>query len=191
MYFNFASHHIEEGTDHMSNMTPLLERNKEFARTGALAGLPPVPKYKVFVVACMDGRVDPAHILGIDPGDALVVRNAGGRATDEVIREVAFIATLTESQLGADAPSFEVAVIHHTGCGTSFLADPDFRHTFAARVHADEESLADQAVTDPTATVQIDVDKLTSSSLLPDHWSVSGHVYDLDTGLVTTITDHG
>jgi carbonic anhydrase len=184
-------HFIKEGTDHMSNITPLLERNKEFARTGTHVGLAPVPKYKAFVVSCMDGRVDPAHILGIGPGDALVMRNAGGRVTDEVIREVAFIATLTENQLGADAPPYEVAVIHHTGCGSSFLADPDFRHTFAARIHADEESLAEQAVTDPTATVQIDVDKLTSSSLLPDHWSVSGHIYDLDTGLVTTITDHG
>ena len=175
----------------MSNISPLLERNKEFARTGAHIGLMPVPKYKVFVVACMDGRVDPAHILGVDPGDALVMRNAGGRVTDEVIREVAFIATLTETLFGDDAPPFEVAVIHHTGCGSSFLADPDFRHTFAARIHADEDSLADNAVTDPTATVQIDVDKLTSSSLLPAQWSVSGHTYDLETGLVTTITDHG
>ena len=174
----------------MSNISPLLERNKEFARTGAHTGLTPIPKYRVFVVACMDGRVDPAHILGIDPGDALVMRNAGGRVTDEVIREVAFIATLTETLFGDDAPPFEVAVIHHTGCGSSFLADPDFRHAFAARIHADEDSLADQAVTDPGATVQIDVDKLTSSTLLPAQWSVSGHVYDIETGLVTTITDH-
>ena len=172
----------------MSNITPLLERNKEFARSGAHVGLTPVPKYKVFVVTCMDGRVDPAHILGIAPGDALVMRNAGGRVNDEVIREVAFIATLTETLFGDAAPPFEVAVIHHTGCGNGFLADPDFRHTFAARIHADEEILADQAVTDPTATVQIDVDKLSSSSLLPGHWSVSGHTYDLETGLVSTVT---
>ena len=68
--------------------------------------------------------------------------------------------------------------------------DPDFRHTFSARIRADKDSLADEAVIDPTATVPIDVDKLTSSSLLPARWSVSGHIHDLDTGLVTTITDH-
>jgi carbonic anhydrase len=175
----------------MSNLSPLLERNKEFARTGAYVGLAPVPKYKVFVVTCMDGRVDPAHILGIDPGDALVMRNTGGRVTEEIIREVAFIATLTETHFGDAAPPFEVAVIHHTACGSGFLADPNFRHTFAERIHADEDSLADQAVTDPTATVQIDVDKLTSSSLLPAHWTVSGHTYDLDTGLVRTIASQG
>jgi carbonic anhydrase len=174
-------------TDHMSNITPLLERNKEFARSGAHVGLTPVPKYKIFVVTCMDGRVDPAHILGVNPGDALVMRNAGGRVTDEVIREVAFIATLTETLFGDAAPPFEVAVIHHTSCGSGFLADPDFRHTFAERIHADEDSLADEAVTDPSATVPIDVDKLTSSSLLPAQWSVSGHIYDVDTGLVSTV----
>jgi carbonic anhydrase len=184
-------HFIEEGTDHMSNITPLLERNEEFARSGGHVGLTPLPKYKVFVVACMDGRVDPAHILGIDPGDALVIRNAGGRVTNDVIREVVFISTLTETLIGDAAPPFEVAVIQHSGCGSGFLADPDFRRTFAARIHADEASLIDQAVTDPTATVQIDVDKLTASPLLPDHWSVSGHIYDLDTGLVTTIADQG
>jgi carbonic anhydrase len=171
----------------MSNITPLLERNKEFARTGTHVGLTPVPKYKVFVVTCMDGRVDPAHILGVEPGGALVMRNAGGRVTDEVIREVAFIAILTETLFGEAAPPFEVAVIHHTACGTGYLADPEFRHTFAGRIHADEDSLADEAVTDPRVTVQVDVDKLTSSSLLPAHWSVSGHVYDVDTGLVSTV----
>jgi carbonic anhydrase len=171
----------------MSNITPLLERNKEFARTGAHVGLTPLPKYKVFVVTCMDARVDPAHILGVDPGDALVMRNTGGRVTADVIREVAFIGTLTETLFGDAAPPFEVAVIHHTGCGSGILADPDFRHTFAERIHADEDSLAAEAVTDPNATVQIDVDKLTSSALLPAQWTVSGHVYDVDTGLVSTV----
>lgn len=175
----------------MSNISPLLERNKEFASTGAHVGLTPVPKYKVFVVTCMDGRVDPAHILGVDPGDALVIRNAGGRVNDEVIREVAFIATMAETLFGNDAPPFEVAVIHHTACGTGLLADPDFRHIFAARIDADEDSLAGEAVTDPNATVRIDVDKLTSSSLLPAEWTVSGHVYDVDTGLVATVNPTG
>ncbi len=171
----------------MSNITPLLERNEEFARSGAHVGLTPVPKYKAFVLSCMDGRVDPAHILGIDPGDALVMRNTGGRVTDAFIREVAFIATLTETLFGEDAPPFEVAVIHHTACGSAILADPDFRHTLAERTNVDEDSLAAQAVTDPNATVRVDVEKLDSSPLLPSHWSVSGHVYDVETGLVSTI----
>lgn len=171
----------------MSNLTPLLERNKAFAQTGAHAGLTPVPKHQVFVITCMDGRVDPAHVLGVELGDALVFRNTGGRVTDEAITEIAFIATLTETMFGDDAPPFEVAVIHHTACGSGFLADEGFRRTFADRIGADERDLSALAVTDPTETVTVDVERLTSSPLLPRQWSVSGHVYDVDTGLVTTV----
>jgi len=172
----------------MSNLSPLLDRNLEFARTGAHIGLSPIPNHQVVVVTCMDGRVDPAHILGAGLGDALILRNAGGRVNDDVLREIAFVATLTETMFGDVAPPFEVAVIHHTSCGSGFLADPDFRHIFAARIDADEQALAEQAVTDPSATVRIDVEKLSTSPLLPDGVSVSGHVYNVETGLVTTIT---
>lgn len=171
----------------MSNFTPLLERNEGFALTGAHAGLTPVPKHKVVIVTCMDGRVDPAHILGVQPGDAFVMRNAGGRVTDQVMRDIALVATLAEIQLRDAAPPFEVAVIQHTACGTGVLADPDFGPAFARNILADEESLADQAVTDPSVTVVTDVAKLTSSSLLPARWSVSGHTYDIDTGLMSTV----
>ena len=171
----------------MSNLTPLLDRNKEFAGTGAHAGLTPSPKHRVFVITCMDGRVDPAHILGVELGDALVYRNAGGRVTDEAIHEVAFIATLTETMFGDDAPAIEVAVVHHTACGSGFLADDDFRRTFAARIGVDEAGLAGQAVVDPQETVRTDVDRLLASPAIPARFSVSGHVYDVETGLVTTV----
>jgi carbonic anhydrase len=82
-----------------------------------------------------------------------------------------------------------VAVIHHTQCGTGFLADPQFRSTFAARSGLDEGVLAAEAVIDPEATVRIDVARLVASPRVPDTVTVSGHVYDLDTGLVTTIID--
>jgi carbonic anhydrase len=82
-----------------------------------------------------------------------------------------------------------VAVVHHTKCGTGFLADPQFRSTFAARSGLDEDMLAAQAVIDPEATVRIDVARLVASPRVPDTVIVSGHVYDLDTGLVTTILD--
>ena len=149
-----------------------------FELGGSAAGL---------LVTCMDGRVDPAHILGAELGDALVMRNAGGRVTGEVIDEIAFIATLTETMFGDEAPPFEVAVIHHTGCGTGFLADEIFRHTYADRIGADEADLASHAVTDPTASVRADVDLLLATPGLPARVSVTGHVYDIDTGLVTTV----
>lgn len=171
----------------MSNLDPLLDRNRTFARTGAHQGLSPVPEHQVFIVSCIDSRVDPAHILGADLGDALVLRNAGGRVNDDVIAEIAFIAAVTETMFGDDAPPFEVAVIHHTACGTGFLADDDFRRSFASRIEADGAELADTAVTDPIESVQRDVEKLLASPLVPGRVTVSGHVYDVETGLVETV----
>ncbi|MGI9616795.1 MAG: carbonic anhydrase [Acidimicrobiales bacterium] len=171
----------------MSNLNPLLERNEAFASTGAHQGLTPIPKQQLVVVTCMDGRVDPAHILGVELGDALVIRNSGGRVTDDVLNEIAFVGAATELMFGDDAQPFEVAIIHHTGCGSGLLADPDFRATLEARTGVDDESLAAAAVTEPFATVRRDVDLLTHAAMLPPKASVSGHVYDVDTGVVTTV----
>ena len=170
----------------MSKLQPLLERNQAFARSGAHAGLPIMPKLPVFLVTCLDPRLDPAAIAGLRLGDAPVIRNAGGRVTEEVINDVAFIGYLAGTML-ADGPLFEVAVIHHTQCGTGFLADEAFRAGFADRSGLDEASLAAEAVTDPEATVRADVGRLLGSPKVPSRLSVSGHVYDVETGLITTI----
>jgi carbonic anhydrase len=171
----------------MSNLHPLLERNRAFAVTGAHAGLAIMPRQPVFLLTCLDPRVDPSAFLGIELGDAPVIRNAGGRVTEAVINDIAFISYLASTMIG-DGPLFEVAVVHHTGCGTGFLADAAFRSAFAARTGLDEAMLAAEAVVDPAATVRADVDRLLSSPEVPPQLSVSGHVYDLQTGLVTTIT---
>ena len=171
----------------MSKLDPLLERNQSFAQAGGHDGVTPMPNHQVLVISCMDHRVDPAHILGIDLGDALVLRNLGGRVSDETIRDIAFIAALTETMFGDEAPPFEVAVIHHTECGSGFLADDDFRRGFADRVGASEQELAAQAVTDPAQSVLADVEALLASPLLPGRMSVSGHVYDVTSGLVTAV----
>ena len=170
----------------MSYLRPLLERNRAFAATGAHAGLAIMPRQQVFLVTCLDPRVDPAAFLGVELGDAPVIRNAGGRVTEAVINDIAFIGYLAETMI-PDGPQVEVAVIHHTGCGMGFLADAGFRSAFAARTGLDESALAAEAVVDPVATIRTDVERLLSSPKLPAQISVSGHVYDLQTGLVTTI----
>ena len=171
----------------MSNLNPLLDRNRSFAGTGAHEGLTPIPRHQLIVVTCMDGRVDPAHILGVELGDALVIRNSGGRVTHDVLQEIAFIGAVTEMMFGDEAEPFEVAVLHHTGCGSGFLADSGFRAGLAARTGAEDQALADSAVTDPHESVGRDVALLRQSPLLSDRASVSGHVYDIDTGLVATV----
>ena len=86
-----------------------------------------------------------------------------------------------------DAPLFEVAVIHHTQCGTGALADDAFRRKYAQRIGAEESTLREHAVLDPTATVTRDVERLRSAPAISPRITVSGHVYDVVTGLVQTV----
>jgi carbonic anhydrase len=163
-----------------------LARNRAFAAAGGHEGAVVVPNLRLFVITCLDPRVDPAHILGLGLGDALVVRNGGGLVTPEVINSVAFIGQLAET-LRPGAPLFEVAVIHHTQCGTGALADHAFRSRYAERIGADEAALRERAILDPAATVARDVDRLRSAGAISPRITVSGHVYDVATGLVETI----
>jgi carbonic anhydrase len=169
-----------------ANIDPALARNRVFAAAGGHEGAMVFPNLRLFVITCLDPRVDPAHFLGLELSDAIVVRNVGGRVTPEVINDVAYIGQITENVL-PDGPLFEVAVIHHTQCGAGALADDTFRHRYAERIGADESALAERAVVDPVATVTSDVERLRSAPAISRRVTVSGHVYDVVTGLVRRI----
>jgi carbonic anhydrase len=169
-----------------ANVGPALERNRAFAAEGGQAGATVFPRMGLFVVTCLDPRVDPAHFLGLSLGDAIVVRNVGGRVTPEVINDVAFLGQIAENVL-PEGPLFEVAVIHHTQCGSGALADATFRRRFAERTGAGESTLRERAILDPIETVKRDVDRLRSARAIPERVTVSGHVYDVVTGLVETV----
>jgi len=163
-----------------------LERNRAFAAAGGHDGAVVFPTLGLFVLTCCDPRTDPAQFLGLGMSDALVVRNVGGRVTPEVINNVAYLGQLAENFL-PDGPLFEVAVIHHTQCGTGALADDTFRRRYAERIGADESALREQAVLDPVATVAHDVALLRAAPAVSPRVTVSGHVYDVVTGLVETV----
>jgi len=175
----------------MTKMTPLLERNEQFARTYTPVPLAP-PATQLVLVTCLDHRVDPANALGLQLGDAVVIRNAGGRVTQAVIDDIAYLAFLAEQvfagQIQADG-LFEVAIVHHTQCGTGFLADPGFRHRAAEATGVAEAALEASAVTDPYLTVKADVERLLTAPGLAPKVSVSGHVYDIATGRLATTID--
>src|SRR6202020_3200540 len=133
------------------NIETALGRNRAFAAAGGHQGAVVFPSLRLFVITCLDPRVDPAHFLGLGLSDAVVLRNVGGRVTPEVINDVAFIGQMTESVL-RDGPLFAVAVIHHTQCGTGALADDSFRRRYAERIGIDEAALLEHAVLDPAAT---------------------------------------
>ena len=174
----------------MTRMTPLLERNEQFARTYTPAALG-VPAQPVFIVTCLDHRVDPAIVFGLQLGDAPVIRNAGGRVTQGVIDDIAYLGFLAEQLFGDQATEdlFEVAVVHNTQCGTGLLADPSYRHRAAEATVLPETALEATAVADPYITVRADVERLLAAPSLSPKVSVSGHVYDIATGRVTTAVD--
>ena len=175
----------------MTRMTPLLERNEKFAR-----GYTPVelarPPLKCWSSPAWTTGLNPAIVLGLQLGEAPVIRNAGGRVTQAVIADIAYLAFLAEQvfagQLDGDR-LFEVAIIHHTQCGTSFLADPAFRQQAAAATGAAEATLEDEAVADPQSRSRRTSSGCSRHPTLSPKVSVSGHVYEIETGRVSTVLD--
>ncbi len=176
----------DRGRSELANMGVALERNRAFAAAGGHEGAVVFPTLRLFVITCLDPRVDPAHFLGLGLSDAMVVRNVGGRVTPEVINDIVFIAQIAENVV-PDGPLFEVAVVHHNQCGTGALADDGFRHRYAERIGADESTLREHAVLDPAATVTHDVERLRSAPAISPRVTVSGHVYDVVSGFVHTV----
>jgi carbonic anhydrase len=178
------------GQPNAAGIDTALERNRAFAAAGGHQGAVVFPNLRLFVITCLDPRVDPAHFLGLGLSDAIVVRNVGGRVTPEVINDVAFIGEIAENVLPV-GPLFEVAVIHHTQCGAGALADDAFRLRYAERIGAEESTLRERAVLDPAATVARDLERLRSARSISPRVTVSAHVYDVVTGLVQTVIPAG
>ena len=110
-------------------------------------------------------NIDSAPTSSTSAPGGIVVRNVGGRITPEVINDVAFIAQIAENFI-PHGPRFEVAVIHHTQCGSAALIDDTFRHRYADRIGANESALRGQAVLEPDATVMSDIEQLLSAEAL-------------------------
>ena len=177
----------------MSNLAALLERNRVFAatdlRSKRSAPRPTCRAGTVSTSSChRPARTDPAVFLGLDYGEAIVARTAGGRVTPAVAVGVAYMSFLVETQ-APEGPYFEVAIIHHTDCGTRLLEEPELRRRFAGRTGVDEQILAGLPVSDPWETVRTDVERLLGTRGISPRITVSGHVYDVDTGLVTTVVE--
>jgi carbonic anhydrase len=172
----------------MSNVDDLVARNARFASTDAkdrVPAIPFLPNSQVYLLTCIDPRVDPAHVLGLDLGDGIVARNVGGRVTDSVIADLAWISYLHEVK-APDAPWFEVVVVHHTDCGSALMADAGLRAGFVERGFDDRE-LRRTAVVDPGATVADDVQRVVDAPAVSARIAVHGYVYDVASGLLSAV----
>lgn len=168
----------------MNPVETLTERNHEFAAHHFDANLTLMPKLRTMIITCADPRVDPAHVLGLEPGETAVIRNVGGRVTPSALRELAMLQAVGRAEGGAPSGRFDIIVLHHTDCGITRLEGR--REMLSAFFEVGEEALATKAVSDPRASVVVDVAALRASPL-PPGWVVSGMVYDVKTGLVETV----
>lgn len=169
----------------MTTLATLLQRNSAFVQDRpASAGT--MPTDLVYVICCVDPRVEPAAVFGVGLGDALVQRNPGGRVTDEVVEDVALLAFMGEF-MGVGTGTLDVAVVHHAQCGMGLLGTPEFAEAYARRAGVPLADAQARAVTDPAVTVRSDVEKLAGSRRLPAFVRVSGHVLELESGQVRTV----
>lgn len=155
----------------------LLGPNADWQQGFDLADLTGEPKKHLAVVTCMDTRIDPLGALGLAPGDAKILRNAGARVTDDVIRSLAIVI----ANLGVD----RVAVVVHTDCAMAKLDDATIRDRVASVASGDLGDWEPLAVPDQVGALHEDLDRLRSSPLVPADLTVEGFVYDVTTGAIT------
>jgi len=153
--------------------------NEEYVSSFDKGDLPMPPGRRFAVLTCMDARIDPAKALGLDEGDAHVIRNAGGLASDDAVRSVVISHTL----LGTT----EVVVVGHTDCGMLTFTNEQLRDLIRDSRGVDAEHLDFQPFPDVDARVRASVRRLQETPLLPDDYGVTGFVYEVETGRVRAV----
>ena len=162
----------------MSVIQEFLKANERYAASFKKGGLPMPPARKVAVLACMDARLDPARVLGLEEGDAHVVRNAGGRAADAIRSLV-----ISQQLLGTR----EIVVVHHTDCGMLTFSDDDLRQSIESDTGI-RPPWAAEAFSDLDEDVRQSIRRIASSPFIPHRDDVRGFIYDVGTGHLREVT---
>jgi carbonic anhydrase len=157
----------------MSVIDELLADAERYAAAFDKGQLPLPPARRLAVVACMDARLNPYGLLGLNEGDAHVIRNAGGVITADALRSLA----ISQRLLG----TIEIILIHHTDCGMLTFTDDEFRSSIEAEVGV-KPGWASEAFTDLDADVQQSIQRILHDPFIPVKDSVRGFVYDVQTG---------
>jgi carbonic anhydrase len=157
----------------------LLANNERYAVGFAKGDLGMPPAKRVAIVACMDARLDPARALGLEEGDAHVIRNAGGVVTDDVIRSLA----ISQRLLGTS----EIILVHHSDCGMLTFSDDEVK----AQIERDtgiRPPFALESFTDLDADIRQSFARIAASPFVPNKTSVRGFVYDVKTGRLREVS---
>ena len=172
-------------TDATQVIPTLLTRNATFARDQHAPALRIMPSAKLLIVGCVDPRVEPADLLGLEPGEAAVLRNVGGRITPTIIEEIALLRGVSQASGGQLGGGWNLVVLHHTDCGIKRIA-----HDHAGLGHffgVAPEAVEGLAISDPHRSVELDVAALRASTAVPRGFLVSGLVYDIATGTLEVV----
>ena len=157
----------------------MLSANADFVSTFEDGDLPAPPALKMAIITCMDARMQPEKFLGLRPGDAHVIRNAGGRASEDAIRSL----VISQRLLGTE----EIVVIHHTQCGMSTFTNEELVSQIREDLGAEVPEIEFLPFADEKESVREDVETLRRSELIPNHVRISAAIYDLRTGRVSEV----
>ena len=163
----------------MSYFENFLKANQAYVELHGDLHLPIKPKTKVAIVTCMDSRLHVAPALGLALGDAHILRNAGGRVTEDMLRSL----VISQQQLGTR----EIVVLHHTDCGAQTFQNKDFQEHLKRELGVDVSNQDFLPFQDIDESVREDMRLLKDSPLIPDDVVISGAVYDVDTGRMTIV----
>jgi len=164
----------------MTTVQEFLKANDAYAATFQKGHLPMPPARRVAVLTCMDARLHPARFLGLQEGDAHIIRNAGGRASDDAIRSL----VISEQLLGTNT----VVVIHHTDCGMLTFSNADLHGKLRQELGANADHIDFLPFKDLEQSVRDDVAIIKASPLIPDNIEVSGFIHDVRSGKLSPVT---
>jgi carbonic anhydrase len=174
----------------MDFLETLARRNADFARRDFSADLKMLPSRRTMIIGCVDPRVDPMDVLKLEPGEAAVIRNVGGRVNPALFETMAILGTVSRLAGQATGPGWNLIVLHHTDCGIvgCYHAAPGL---VAKYMGVPVEGLEALAIADPRQAVAIDIAALKANPMLPSGLTVTGLVYDVATGLIETVVPSG
>jgi carbonic anhydrase len=169
----------------MTAFATLTDRNRAFAAVHPGERPALEPRLKTVILCCADHRADPAHVLGLMPNEAIVIRNPGGRVTPDFLRDLAVLATVAQTEnLSA---GYELIVMQHTDCGLSHLSPEGHAEVLASFLGVRRGEVASKHLGDPREAVLSDISLMRDNPMVPGTLVVGGLVYDVDTGHVETI----
>lgn len=163
----------------MNDFTDLLAANENYAANFGLSGFDGIAQAGVCMVTCMDSRIDPLAMIGVKAGDAKILRNPGGRVTDQVL--VALV--LSVATLNVD----RVMIVEHTRCAMGSSTDDELHNKISEITGTDSTWLTLGVITDQERTVIADVHRARSHPLIPSTVGIGGFIYDVDSGLLKQV----